>query len=455
MTTRDFTALARMLTSPDALVTDLTEYEDYTHDATGDRGMPDALVFASDVDDVQAVIRYCRDVGLPVVPRGAGTGLSGGCVPVAGGVVLSTERMQQLRIRPDRKVAIAGPGVLTRDLIDTAATFGLFYPPDPASYEESTLGGNVAENAGGLRCKRYGVTRDYVIGIEAVLADGGLMSTGYFNPDCALPLHELLTGSEGTLAVITSLAFRLSDRIPRVSSTLLIGFDRAEAAARTVSAVTGSGIIPLVMEYLDGDAAACANEYQGNRTIEPVAALLLIEMADTDGPQAVEQIVTLARRNGAVRLEIEQDRAKADRLWAVRRDLSKATKAIAAVRVSEDVAVPNSRFPELVAFVDRQNAESILRINSFGHAGDGNLHVNFLAMTDTPELRHEMEQRIDRLMAKTIELGGTLSGEHGIGLAKRKYLSLEYSPATLGAMSRFKTVFDPTGLLNPGKIFPA
>jgi len=370
-----------------------------------------------------------------------------------GGLLLSTERLRELDIQPDRKRAVCGPGVITKELLDAAARYGLTYPPDPASYEESTLGGNVAENAGGLRCKRYGVTKDYVLGLEAVLADGSLLKTGVFSQNRGFSLGDVIIGSEGTLAVVTRMAFRLVN-LPGRGETILIGFDDPRDGAQAVTDINAAGLVPTVMEFLDGDAAACSNEYEKSDDFDRVAALLLIETTDVDPDRQAEQIRRLCRKNHCSLLRSETDPARADALWKVRRNLTNAVKALAALRVSEDVAVPNSRFPTLVAFVAEMNHRSRLRINSYGHAGDGNLHVNFMAPTDSETDRNEVEKWVETLMRKTIELGGTLTGEHGIGLAKRRYLALEFDPPTLALMHKVKSTYDPNGLLNPDKLLP-
>jgi len=448
----DFQQLQLRLSRPDILVTDLADYEAYCHDATDDTGCPGAIVFAESEHDVVECVRFCASQGLSLVPRGAGTGLSGGCVPSDGSLVLSTERMVRLEIDRERRVAVCGPGVITKTLQDEAARLGLAYPPDPASYDQSTLGGNVAENAGGLRCKRFGVTKDYVIGLRAVTSDGRPLQTGSYTGNRGFNLTDLLLGSEGTLAIITEIMVRLIPAVGR-GHTLLVALNSAEQAAQTVADITGAGIIPTVLEYVDGDASAAANAYRRSEGIDRAAAVLLIETTEHDPVAQTETIRAICARNQASYVRVETDQEKAETLWDVRRNVSTALKEMAAVRISEDVAVPNSKFPALVAFVSQLNAESPLRINSYGHAGDGNLHVNFISMTGSEEDRRETEMQIARLMRRTLELGGTLSGEHGIGLAKKRYLDLEFDPVTLRLMQDVKSVFDATGLLNPGKIF--
>ena len=349
-------------------------------------------------------------------------------------------------------MAYCGPGLITKQLQDEATKFGLTYPPDPASYDESTLGGNVAEGAGGLRCKRYGVTKDYILGLEAVTLDGQVLRTGIYGEGQGFLIGDVLIASEGTLAIITEISVQLIPTIER-GTTILAGFDHPEDAARTVAAIIGSGMIPNVLEFIDGEAAACSNAYEKTEGLESVGALLLIETPPEDIEAHTKAIQGFCETNRSSLLRIEPDPVEAEALWKVRRNISKAVKAMGKIRVSEDVAVPITKFAGLVEFASEMNTSSPLRINSFGHAGDGNLHVGFLSLTGSDEDMEAIETCVDRLMRKTLELGGTLSGEHGIGLVKRRYLGLEFDAPTLKAMRAIKDVFDPLGLLNPHKIF--
>jgi glycolate oxidase len=361
--------------------------------------------------------------------------------------------MKKLEIDSERRMAFAGPGVITKEVLDRSAEFGLTYPPDPASYDESTLGGNVAENAGGLRCKRFGVTRDYVIGLRAVTINSETIETGVYKPGQAFSLGDIFIGSEGTLVIITEIAVRLIP-IPAIGDTLLVAFDEPQDAAKAVSDIVRDGIVPTVLEYLDGDAADCSNKYEEIDGIDRAAAIILIETPGENRQSITEAVRVHCENNRCSFLRVENEPAKVEQLWKIRRNISNAVKEMAEVRISEDVAVPISKFPLLVQFVAEMNETSPLRINSFGHAGDGNLHVNFLSEAGQERDYQIMEQEIARLLKKTIELGGTLSGEHGIGLAKRRFLAMEFGVSTLEYMKRLKSAFDPTGILNPGKIYP-
>ncbi len=452
-TAAPFDVLAKQLSPEASLEVAAGIPDEYLRDATEERGEPSALVMAATEADVRAAVRFAGEHNLTIVPRGAGTGLSGGCVPTPGCLLLSTERIDNIDIDTNSRTAVCGPGASTNDLLTIAGQLGLTYPPDPASYEESTLGGNVAENAGGLRCKRFGVTRDYVVGLRAVTIDNQIINTGMLaESDIGFNLADLLIGSEGTLAVITEIALRLTPQITR-GTTMLVTFDKPKDAASAVTALNTSGITLTVMEFLDGDAAACSNEYEKTEGLDKAAAMLLLETVAETAERDVERIREICKANHCSYLRVAEDEAEVDSLWRVRRNLSKACKALSKVRISEDVAVPNSRFPELVSFVAELNGASPLRINSYGHAGDGNLHVNFMSHTGSDDDHERMEREIETVLKKAIELGGTLSGEHGIGTAKRRFLHLEFDPSTLAAMKAVKEVFDPSGQLNPDKIF--
>ncbi len=444
--------LSSILKNKSAVLTDLSSLGKYLKDATEMSGECEALVMAEVEDDIVNTINFARKNNLSIVPRGAGTGLSGGCVPNKGSMVLSTEKINYLKIDAEKKTAIVGPGVITKNLQIEAAKFNLAYPPDPASYAECTIGGNVAEGAGGLRCKRFGVTKDYVLGIRGVTAVGEIIRTGCYNNNYGFDLTDIFNASEGTLVAITEITLRLIDIVPG-GDTCLAAFATPKDAAQTVSDITGAGIIPNVMEFLDGDAAECSNKYEKTEGLDKVAAILLIESAREGGQEQVTAIKNFCQHNHCSFFRHESDPQKAERLWKIRRNLSKACKQMSKIRVSEDVAVPISKFPDLIEYVSYMNETSPLRINSFGHAGDGNLHVNFLSNDDTKAGRELIEHEIERLLRKTVELGGTLTGEHGIGLAKRQYLGLEFDRLTIDYMHKLKEIFDPANLLNPGKIF--
>jgi len=436
----------------DRLILETDSFPDYSRDASEIKLKAPAIIFPVSEVEVIHIVNHCRENSIPIVFRGAGTGYTGGAVPVPGGLVLSLERLKKLELDPERKQAFCGPGIITIDLMNEAEKHDLFYPPDPASYDESTLGGNVAECAGGLHCKKYGVTKDYVVGLKAVTIDGKLIKTGIYSEGDLFDLTGILIGSEGLLAAVTEIAVRLIDQ-PQIGPTILAAFGNPESAARTVADITRRGIVPSVMEYMDDDAVVCSNSYEKSIEIENARAILLIETSGDDCISEADQIEDICRQFKAVYLKRENNRKKAETLWKIRRNLSKAVKEAARQKISEDVCVPPSRLPELVNFVARLNDELPLRINSYGHAGDGNLHVNFLAGGDEEKELAMIKKGIIQLFDKTLCLGGTLTGEHGIGLTKRAFLGLEFDPQTIAYMKIFKDVFDSQNLLNPGKMF--
>jgi glycolate oxidase len=452
MTPANLNELSRSLQDPKSLITDLTGQDDYFRDATEEKVTPQAIVLAQTEHDVVATVQFCRRHKIPIVPRGAGTGLSGGCVPVEGGVVLSTVRINHLKVDPKEKTAVCGPGVITKTLKDEAEKHGLTYAPDPASYEECSLGGNVAECAGGLRCRRFGVTKDYVLGLRSVTAEGEILITGSYIHNQGFSLGDVLVGSEGTLAIVTEMNVGLITK-PSVGATILAGFENARDAAQTVTDITSAGIIPTVMEFVDADAVACAIEYEKSELLERGMAALLIETSDEDVANQTACVREFCEKNHCAVLRVENDPSRAENLWQIRRNVSKAIKEAAHAKISEDIVVPNSQIPELVDFVAAMNRTSPLRINTFGHAGDGNIHVSFLSMTGADDELRLIKDEIENVLNKVVALGGTLTGEHGIGLAKRNYLHLEFDPPTLDYMKRIKQVFDPENLLNPGKLF--
>lgn len=435
------------------MILNTSEYPDYSRDASEITYSPSAIFFPKNETDLIAVVIQCRNNNIPIVFRGAGTGYTGGAVPVENSLVISMEKITHLEIDIFRKLAFSGPGVITKTIMDESKKHSLFYPPDPASYAESTIGGNIAENAGGLHCKKYGVTRDYVIGLRAVTIEGEVLRTGIYNDNSDLfDLGALLIGSEGLLAGVTEIALRLID-LPKFGPTILAAFDDPEDAARSVAEITGDGIVPSVMEYMDEDAIQCSLEYESGIALKTAAALLLMETAGANFGGDAAHIKAICDKNKASLVLEETDPQKSECLWSIRRNLSKAVKASAKYKIAEDVAVPPSRLPELVGMVAEMNTHCPMRVNSYGHAGDGNLHVNFLTDDDNLVKNGVIEEAINRLFKTTLDFGGTITGEHGIGLTKKKFLPWEFDRPTLSRMREIKMIFDRTGLLNPGKMF--
>jgi glycolate oxidase len=375
-----------------------------------------------------------------------------------GGIAVSFEQMIKiLHLDKEKKYAIVEPGVITQEFADYVAKFGLFYPPDPSSVKFSTLGGNLAECAGGLKGRKYGVTRNYVLGVEAVLANGEVITTGILDGknDGTYDLESLLIGSEGTLALITRIAFRLLDK-PKFEKTVLATFNRIEDAAEVVAAITASGVIPSVLEFIDGDTLECVLEYVKLENIEKSEAVLLIEVDGNDREEVdeeFEEVLNICKERNSKSLQVAQTQEDKDNLWKVRRSISASLLKIAPTKVNEDICVPASQSPAIVEKIKGISRKHQVSINTFGHAGDGNLHVTFMCDSRNQEQMERVEKAVDELFEQTLKLGGTLSGEHGIGVTKSKYLEWEVGKEGIDMMKKIKSAFDPDNIVNPGKIF--
>ncbi len=425
------------------------------------RGHPaDAVVLPDGTDQVAAIVRLCADARVPIVPRGAGTGYTGGAVPVRGGVVISLERMNRiLEIDEQNLVAVVEPNVVTGDLQAAVERVGLFYPPDPASLKQSVIGGNVAECAGGPRAFKYGTTKPYVLGLQAVLPTGEIIETGgkVVKNVVGYDLTHLLVGSEGTLAIITRIILRLVPK-PPVQSTLRATFRTVPEAVQAVTNIIRERVVPAAVELIDGDSLEAVARYLNVRSLAPegTGAVLLLEvdgLAEAINEEAA-RVERACRDAGATEVLRSADEASRQELWRVRRELSHSLRTITPIKFNHDVVVPKGRIPQLFELVDRLKREYRLRIPCFGHAGDGNIHVNIMVTPgDDDEMRraHEAERV---LFEGVVALEGSISGEHGIGFAKAPFLPIELSPDEIALMKRVKHAFDPHGILNPGKIFP-
>ncbi len=416
---------------------------------------PDVLVLAEGTADVVATLEVARSLRAPVTPCGARTGKSGGSLPAHGGISLSLERM-------DRIVALAAAdltatvqaGCVTGTLMAAAEEAGLFYPPDPNSWETCTLGGNVAENAGGPRALKYGVTRDYVLGLEAVLPSGEVVRTGRATMKgvAGYDLTSLLVGSEGTLAVVTEITVKLLPR-PREVRTALAIFPDAAAAARAVTDVLGAGFLPRCLEFFDGLAIRASAGRGPYRFPAGAGAAVLVEADGSDADAVLAELLAisaLCTARGALDVVAAQTEAQGRALWETRRQVSHALRALSGKKVSEDVVVPRSRLPEAVERAQEIGARHGFLVSTYGHAGDGNLHTNVLYARD--DQKPAVDACVEELVRLALELGGTITGEHGVGLAKRAFLPWEQGPALLDLQRRLKAAFDPDGILNPGKI---
>ncbi len=425
------------------------------------RGSPaDIVVFPGTTQDVAGVVRICAERRLPIVPRGAGTGYTGGSVPTHGGVVVSLERMHRiLEIDEANLVAVVEPNVVTGDLQDAVEQVGLFYPPDPASLRQSVIGGNVAECAGGPRAFKYGTTKRYVLGLEAVLPTGEVIQTGgkAVKNVVGYDLTQLLVGSEGTLAIITKIVLRLIPKPPR-QITLRATFPDVESSAAAVVNIIRARVVPAALELIDGDSLDAVARNLGVQSLAPegTAALLLLEVDGIE--QAIEEeagrVEDACRAAGATEVLRAHSEKERDELWRVRRELSLSLKTIASLKLNHDVVVPKGRIPELFALVREIRDRFHLRIPCFGHAGDGNIHVNIMVDKDDREAIVRAHEAEEVLFAGVVALEGSISGEHGIGFAKARFLPLELSDDEIALMKRVKKAFDPLGILNPGKMFP-
>lgn len=427
-----------------------------SYDGTEFQERPELVVRPVSTQEVSGTLAFANRHEIPVTARGAASGLSGGAVPVRGGIALDFERMNKvISISAEDSVAVAQPGVLVGDLQRELERHRLFYPPDPSSASFSTLGGNVAECAGGLRALKYGVTRDYVIALEAVLADGTVIHTGSATHKSVVgyDLTRLLVGSEGTLAVFTEITVRLLP-LPEEVALVAAYFGSPEAGAAAALRLLRRGFFPRALEFMDETCIKSVLTFSNARTPEGTMSVLLVE---TDGPEgyALQQARNIAgflERESALEVRLAGDSRQREELWDIRRQISPAIHNASPVKISEDVCVPRSRIVEFLHSLQTIARRHGVRIASYGHVGDGNLHVNIL---DEPSAnpREKLAGVVSEVFSTALELGGTISGEHGIGLAKRGYLENEVGAAQLALMKKIKNIFDPGGILNPGKIF--
>jgi len=440
--------------------TDIQTRETFGTDALK-RGHPaDVVVWPADTAQVSAIARLCHETRTPLVPRGAGTGYTGGAVPTQGGVVVTLERLNRiLDIDEGNLLAVVEPHVVTGDLQDAVEAVGLFYPPDPASLRQSVIGGNVAECAGGPRAFKYGVTKQYVLGLEAVLPTGEVVRTGgkVVKNVVGYDLTHLLVGSEGTLAIITKIILRLIPK-PPTQVTMRAAFPSVRHAVNAVTGLVRARVVPATLELVDGECLDAVAKNLGVRSLAPegTAAILLVEVDGSIEQVTAEalQVEAACREAGSTEFMRATSEAERDELWRVRREISLSLKMITPLKFNHDVVVPKARIPELYDLIDAVRAKYRLRIPCFGHVGDGNIHVNIMVTPgDEDEIRRAHEAEVE-IFTGVVALEGSISGEHGIGFSKMKYLPLELSPETIALMQRVKAAFDPHGILNPGKMFP-
>jgi glycolate oxidase len=421
---------------------------------------PEVVILPQDTEAISGAMKVAFDADIPVTPRGAGTGLSGGALPVRGGIVLSTAALNQiLEIDLANLMAVVEPGVILQEFQEKVEEKGLFYPPDPASRGSCFIGGNLAECSGGPRAVKYGVTKDYVLGVEAVLPNGDIVHHGgkLLKNSSGYNISQLLVGSEGTLAIITRVYLRLIP-IPPHRSMLLVPFPSLESCAGAVPAIMNAGIIPSVLEFMEQDALKITEKHLGT-TIpnSDAAAQLLIEL-DGDDPdgisRAAEKVCEIVLEAGATDVLLADTSARMNELWTMRRAIGEAVKSVSVYK-EEDTVVPRNNIVPLLVGVKKISARYGIRTVCYGHSGDGNLHVNILKMDMTDEQWNtQLDTAIREIFKLTVSLGGTISGEHGIGWVQKNYMPIAYSLPELELMKRIKQAFDPSGILNPDKIFP-
>jgi len=456
----DLRSISRLRSAvPDLeLLAQPAEVEPYRWDATAFArpGTPLMVARPISAEQVCALVATAAELRIPIVPRGAGTGLSGGALGVDGAITLSLERMDRiLEIAAGDLYAVVQPGVVNADLGRAVAEQGLFYPPDPASYETCTIGGNIAENAGGLRCVKYGVTADYVLGLEVVLADGAIIRTGgrVVKDVAGYDLTSLFVGSEGTLGIVTEAILRLRPA-PGVRSTMSALFGDVAAAGDAVARITRSGIVPVTLELMDRRTIGSVESALGLGLDRAAGAMLIVE-SDAPGPAAEAELdaaVSACRAAGATRIDRASDEHQADALRDARRRAYWALEQEGTARM-EDVGVPRSRGPQLLEAIGRRAAEHEIDVGIYGHAGDGNYHPTFVLDSDDAQAADRVARVRQAIYADVLALGGTVTGEHGVGVAKREQLLAQRGRRQVEAMRAVKSALDPDGILNPGKVF--
>ncbi len=429
----------------------------YAYDAMNRRYLPDMVAHPGGPDEISRMMKLANTDGFAVVPRGAGTGMTGGSLAVSGGLILCTDRMNEiLTMDAGNMTAWAESGATNGSLQAEAGKAGLFFPPDPSSMHISTLGGNAAENAGGHRAVKYGVTRDWIMALEVVLPTGEVIKTGSaaIKSVTGYDLTRLMVGSEGTLGIITKLLCRLLPK-PEAVRTMMAVFSGLEAASATVAGIMSSRIVPSTLEFMDSAAINCVEDYMQAGLPTDAAALLLIEV-DGDAVHADHQasvIEKVCEESGALYVKRAGDEGEREALWKARRSLSPAIMKIRPLKLNEDVAVPRMKIPELIVGVEKIAGERGINIVNFGHAGDGNVHVNILVDPEDSDEMTQAERAVEDLFALVVSLGGSLSGEHGIGIAKAAYMGMELDSGSIGVMKKIKGALDPNNVLNPHKTF--
>ena len=430
----------------------------YSYDATKEHYYPDAVVFPQNEQEVSEVLKYCNENKIAIIPRGAGSGFTGGALPVNGGIVLAVEKYMNKILEIDEKdmVAVVQPGVVNAHLQKEVEKKGLFYPPDPASMDYSTIGGNVAENAGGMRAAKYGITKDYVMSLKAVLPNGDIIRAGKrtIKDVAGYNVAGILIASEGTLAVITEITLKLLPK-PKLKKTYMGIFENVEDAMNAVYKSLASGAMPVAMEFMDSLVVKALREKLGVNLPEWAGALLI---GDVDGNVEAEidyQLSILEKsflQNGAKEFVATADEEKSKEIWFARRNASQSITIYGSKKINEDISVPRSKLPEALNKITEIGKKYSLVVPCFGHAGDGNIHVNVMVDGSKKEEVEKGYEAVKEIFKAVVDMGGTLSGEHGIGLSKAPFMEIAFTPQELALFKRIKNAFDPNGILNPGKM---
>ena len=430
----------------------------YSYDATREHYEPDAVIFPRDEDDVSQILKYCNENNIIITPRGAGSGFTGGALPKNGGIILAFEKHMNkiIEIDLENMLAIVEPAVVNMDLQKAVEAKGLFYPPDPASEQYSTIGGNVSENAGGMRAAKYGITKDYVMALRAVRANGDIIRAGKktIKDVAGYNIAGILTASEGTLAVITQITLKLIPK-PKFASSYMAVFKSVEDAMNAVFKSLASGANPVAMEFLDSLSVAAIKEKLGVELPENAGALLI---GDVDGNVKEEidfQLSTLKssfEENGAIDFEVANEAEERAKIWYARRNVSQCVTIYGSKKLNEDISVPRSKLPEALKEIYKVGEKYGFSVPCFGHAGDGNIHVNVMVDGSNEEELHKGHQAIEEIFRLVVDMGGTLSGEHGIGLSKAPFMDIAFSKEERQLFLDIKRAFDPNNILNPGKM---
>lgn len=430
----------------------------YSYDATRTRFLPDAVIFPRHEEDISAILRYCNEHNIIIVPRGAGSGFTGGALPSEGGIVLAVEKHMNkiLEIDMQNMVAVVQPGVINMELQKAVEEVGLFYPPDPASQEYSSLGGNVSENAGGMRAAKYGITKDYVMALRAVLPNGDIIRAGKrtIKDVAGYNLAGILIASEGTLGVITEITLKLIAK-PKMTKTAMGVFPSVASAMEAVYKTMASGVTPVAMEFLDNLTINAVEQVYKKGLPTEAGAILITDVdgnleIDLDGQ--LQTIESVFKANGCTQFTLAKTKEEAAELWFARRNASPSLKVYGSKKLNEDITVPRSKLPDLLAKIDEVSKKYNFPVPCFGHTGDGNVHTNVMCDKNNPEEVERAHHAIEEIFKITVELGGTLSGEHGIGIAKAPFMHLAFSDEEMNLFRAIKKAFDPNNILNPHKM---